>query len=194
MSVPLLAEKEGGMPGVENEMTQFPAALRSSHSFAVPAEAMQSFHQGMECLQSGDARAAVAALSRTIVQAPDFAPGHIFLGIAHALSSEIYPAIDHLEMAAHLEQDSFAAHFTLAQLSFKLRIPQKGYEAAERARQCTGTLEQRKMLTNLLKEERARERNGIARPCFEKPFSLPALLLGGSALIAALIAILLHIR
>ena len=60
-----------------------------------------------------------------------------------------------------LEQDSFAAHFTLAQLNFKLRIPQKGYEAAEHARRCVSTVEQRKMLTELLKEERARNGTGL---------------------------------
>jgi hypothetical protein len=118
----------------------------------------------------------------------------VLLGIAHALTSSIYPAIDHLEVAARLEQDNFAAHFTLAQLNFKLRIPKKGYEAAERARQCIGTLEQRKMLTELLKEERARERNGIARPSLNKPFSLPALVVAGCGLLAAVIAIAVHMH
>src|SRR5207237_264556 len=82
---------------------------------------------------------------------------------AHALTSNIYPAIDHLEEAAKLDPDSFAAHYTLAQLNFKLRTPKPGYEAARRALKCVQTLEQRKMLAQLLKEERERERNGIAR-------------------------------
>jgi hypothetical protein len=182
------------MSTVLNEITQFPGVLQSLQSRALPATAMQNFHEGVECLQSGEAAAAVAALSRSLEQAPDFAPGHVFLGIAHALTSNIYPAIDHLEMATRLEQDSFAAHFTLAQLNFKLRIPQKGYEAAEGARRCINTLEQRKMLTNLLKEERAHARNGIARPCFNKPFSVPTLVVGGGALLAAIIAIAVHMR
>ena len=182
------------MSTVKDEITQFPGALQSSPSRALSAKAMQSFHEGLECLQSGEPAAAVVALSRSLEHAPDFAPGHVFLGIAHALTSNIYAAIDHLEMATRLEQDSFAAHFTLAQLNFKLRIPQKGYEAAEQARRCAGTLEQRTMLTNLLKEERARQRNGIARPWFNKPFSVPALVLAGGGLAAALIAILVHIR
>jgi hypothetical protein len=99
-----------------------------------------------------------------------------------------------LELAGRLDQGSFAAHFTLAQLNFKLRIPRKGYEAAELARKSIDTLEQRKMLTNLLKEERARERNGIVRPCFDKPFSRRALLLAGSSLLAAIIAIAMHMK
>ena len=179
---------------VQNEITQFSEVLQSLQSRALPKKAMQSFHEGLECLQSGEPAAAVAAFSRSLEHAPDFATGHVFLGLAHALTSNIYPAIDHLEMATRLEQDSFAAHFTLAQLNFKLRIPKKGYEAAERARQCISTLEHRKMLTNLLKEERARERNGIARPTFNKPFSVPAMVLAGGGLFAALVAIALHMH
>jgi tetratricopeptide (TPR) repeat protein len=182
------------MSTVLDEITQFPGGLQSSQSRALSAKALQNFHEGLECIQSGEAAAAVAALSQSLEQAPGFAPGHVFLGIAHALTNNIYPAIDHLEMATRLEPDSFAAHFTLAQLNFKLRIPQKGYEAAEGARRCINTLEQRKMLTNLLKEERAHARNGFARPCFNKPFSVPALVAGGGALLAAMIAIAVHMR
>ena len=50
------------------------------------------------------------------------------------------------------------------------------------------------MLTDLLKEERARERNGIARPSFNKPFSVPALVVAGGGLVAALIAIVVHMH
>jgi hypothetical protein len=50
------------------------------------------------------------------------------------------------------------------------------------------------MLTQLLREERARERNGIARPSFNTPFSKPGLFLAGSGLAAAIVAILVHIR
>jgi len=182
------------MSVVQNGITPFPVALQSSQFHELSAKAKQDFQEGLERLQAGEPAAAVAALSRSLEHSPDSPPIHIFLGIAHALTNNIYPAIDHLEIATQLEQDSFAAHFTLAQLNFKLRIPQKGYEAAERARQCIGTLEQRKMLTELLKEERARERNGIARPSFNKPFSVPALVVAGGFLAAALIAILLYIR
>jgi hypothetical protein len=182
------------MSAIQDESRLFSEALQFSQSGTLLGKAMQSFQEGLECLQAGEAAAAVAALSRSLEHAPDFGPGHMFLGIAHALTSNIYPAIDHLEIAARLGQGSFAAHFTLAQLNFKLRIPRKGYEAAERARQCIGALEQRKMLTNLLKEERARERNGIARPCFDKPFSRTALLLAGGGLLAAIIAIAVHMH
>ena len=69
-----------------------------------------------------------------------------------------------------------------------------GYEAADRALKCVRTIEQRKMLTQLLREEKARERSGIARPSFSKPFSSPLLLLAGGALVLAIISVLARMR
>src|SRR5712664_3183407 len=159
-----------------------------------PTEAIECFREGVERLQTGDPGAALTALSRSTEIAPAFGEAHVFLGLANALTSNIYPAIDHLELATRLQPDSFAAHYTLAQLNFKLRIPQKGYEAAEHALHCIQTLEQRKMLTQLLREERARERNGIARPWFNTPFSKPGLFLVGGGVAAVIVAVLVHIR
>jgi tetratricopeptide (TPR) repeat protein len=138
-------------------------------SLEFPREATEFFREGVERLQMGDPGAAVAALSRSTDLAPSFVEAHVFLGLANALNNNIHPAIDHLELATRLQPDSFAAHYTLAQLNFKLRIPQKGYDAARQALRCVTTLEQRKILTQLLKEERVRERNGIARPWFNTP-------------------------
>ena len=172
----------------------FPAALEGAPPPRLPIKARQYFQEGMAHLQSGDANEAVVALSRSIEYAPAFPAAHVFLGIAHALTSNIYPAIDHLEEAAKLDPDSFAAHYTLAQLNFKLRTPKPGYEAARRALKCVQTLEQRKMLAQLLKEERERERNGIARPSFTKPFSTRMLVFAGSALAAAIIYVMTYAR
>ena len=159
----------------DHAMILQPAPAQTECSLSRPspapsAEAMACFREGMENFQQGDARAALAAFSRSVLQAPEFAEAHIFLGLANALTSNIYPALDHLEKATELQPESFAAHFTLAQLNFKLRIPLKGYAVAREALRCAITLEQRAMLTQLLKEERARERNGIARPCFNQPW------------------------
>jgi len=178
----------------KSEIVEFPVAPQSAPPPAISVKAREYFQEGMVRLQSGEAANAVAALSQSIEHAPAFPEAHVFLGIAHALTNNIYPAIDHLEEAAKLAPDSFAAHYTLAQLNFTLRTPKPGYEAAQRALKCVQTLEQRKMLTQLLKEERARERNGIARPSFTKPFSTRLLVLAGSALAAAIILVMVHMR
>ena len=176
------------------ERVEFPVAFERTAPPAVSVKASIHFQEGLAHLQLGEAEEAVAELSRSIQHAPTLPDAHMFLGIAHALTSNIYPAIDHLEEAAKLDPDSFAAHFTLAQLHFKLRTPKPGYEAAARALKCLQTLKQRKMLTQLLKEERERERNGIARPSFTKPFSAPMLLLGSGVLAAAIIFVMAFMR
>ena len=109
------------------EVLEFPLQLRPSQTTAVSANALQYFQHGLEELQGGNAALAVAALSQSVALAPDFADGRVFLGIAHSLSCEIYPAIDQLEAATELAPDSFMAQYALAQLYFKLRVVEKGY-------------------------------------------------------------------
>ena len=167
---------------------QFPAHR------ALSTEAMDCFREGLAKLQSAEPAEAVELLCRTVELAPQFPEGRICLGLAYALTHNIYPAIDHLETAGKLDPENFAAHYTLAQLSFKLRIPQKGYAAADLALKCVTTIEQRKMLAELLKEERTREHNGIARPWFNTPFSKLGLFLAGGGLSAAIVALLLYVR
>lgn len=179
---------------LQQDLVHSGTAVEAHTSPAVPAGAMTLFHEGLEHFKAGDPGAAVTAFSGSVLQAPEFGEAHIFLGLAHALTSDIYPAFDHLELATQLQPDSFAAHFTLAQLNFKLRLPQKGYDAAREALRCARTVEQRALLTQLLKEERVRECNGIARPWFNKPFSTRVLVMAGSGLAAALVALLIHIR
>jgi tetratricopeptide (TPR) repeat protein len=178
----------------KSDIVEFPVAPKSAPPPAISIKAREYFQKGVAHLQSGDAADAVTALSQSIENAPAFPEAHVFLGIAQALTSNIYPAIDHLEEAAKLDPNSFAAHYTLAQLNFKLRTPKPGYEAAQRALKCVQTLEQRKMLTELLKEERQREHNGIARPAFTKPFCGRLLVFAGGAVAAAIIFLMVHMR
>jgi tetratricopeptide (TPR) repeat protein len=182
----VLSFPERGLDGLGVAL-QFPARRE------LTTEVMTCFQRGLDKLQSAEPAEAVELLVRAVELAPQFPEARICLGLAYALSYNIYPAIDQLETAGKLEPDSFAAHYTLAKLNFKLRIPQKGYEAAQQALDCVTTMEQRKMLTELLREERARERHGIARPCFKQPFSRSLLWMAGSGLAAALIALLVHV-
>ena len=178
----------------QTKLMQFPLALQSESKTTLPVLAKYHFQEGIVHLQTGDAAGAVAAFSQCVEHAPQFSEGHVFLGIAHSLNYNMYPAIDHLEEAGRLDPDSFAAHYTLAQLNFKLRTPKKGYQEAQHALQCVQTLEQQKLLTQLLKDERERERNGISRPSFIKPFSTRALWFAASALTAAVIFAMTHMR
>ncbi len=157
-----------------------------------PAQASPYFHQGLVKLHSGEARDAVQLFSQAVELAPDFAPAQVCLGVAHALTYDIYAGLDHLQAAIELEPDSFTAHYVLAQLYFKLRIVQKGYEQARAALDCPQTLENRKMLLQLLKEERVRGRQGIDRPWFNKEFRASYFWIAGSGLATVMLVALVH--
>ncbi len=177
-----------------NTSAEYGGLARLSPDHRLSREVQDCFQNGLSRLQAGEPEEAVAVLSRVVELAPTFPEARICLGLAYALTHNISPAMDHLETAGTLDPESFAAHYTLAQLNFKLRIPEKGYQAAERALPCVSTVEQRKMLTQLLREERARERSGIPRPAFVTPFRTSALLLAGGGLAAALIALIVHMH
>jgi hypothetical protein len=160
----------------------------------VPEAVAGAFYEGLAHLQCGDGNKAVESLSLCVQAAPDFAPAQACLGVAHAVTYSLYPAIDHLEAATQLAPNDFAPHYLLAQLYFKLRVPGKGYEEARAALRCITDLDQRKMLTQLLKEERERERHGVKRTCLNKPFSTSALYVVGSGLAGLIVALVIHLR
>jgi tetratricopeptide (TPR) repeat protein len=182
----------GDMP-TRSELSKSSAPLQFPDRGDLSLQARESFQEGVALIQAGEAKSAIVALSRCIEHGPDFTEAHIYLGVAHAMTCGVYPAMDHLERATELEPDSFMAHFMVAQLNFKLRIPQKGYAAAERALKCARAPQERRMLAQLLKEEHAREHNGIARPWFNKPFSFKSLVVLGGGLAAAVVALIGHL-
>lgn len=158
------------------------------------AESKPLFKEGMEWLNCGEPAEAARCFELALEHSPEFADAHVGLGIACAIQAKIYPALDHLETAARLEPRNFYAHFKLSQLYFKLRVPQKGYEAASEALASAGSREERRLVAQLLREERQREKNGLERPWWSKPFPRLALLVGGSATMALILAMLAHLR
>ncbi len=185
-----LPRLDAGGPGRETAMALGPApapALRP------PAPAGSLFDEGIERLNRGEAHQAAACFERALEIAPDFADAHVGLGIAFAVDSRVYPALDHLEKAVELEPENFFAHFKLGQLCFKLRVPDKGYAEMARALGCTTRLEERRLVAQLLREERQRERNGVTRPRWNRPFSRAAFFVGIGMGLAALLLLVFHL-
>ena len=166
-------------------------ALERLPASSLSAEVTIFFQEGLELLNHGEPGEAARYFERALELEPEFADGHVALGIAYAVEAKVYPALDHLELAAQLEPENFYAHFKLGQLFFKLRVPQRGYEAMQRALGCATTLAERQLVAGLLREEKQREKGSYRRPWWNKPFSQLALLVGASLmvmLIAALFA------
>ena len=163
-----------------------PEELAPAGKSALPAEAQSYFSEGLERLSRGEARESALWFERALEKAPRFADAHVGLGIACAMECRIYPALDHLERAAELEPGNFYAHFKLGQLYFKLRVPKKGYTEMSRALECATLLEEKRLIAQLVREERQREREGVARPWWNQPFSLAAICVGAGVSIVLL--------
>ena len=159
-----------------------------------PTAAWHHFRDGVERLNVGEPESALMAFKQALEHSPNMPDAHVGVGVAYALCSEIYPAIDHLEHAVELEPTSFHAHFKLGQLYFKLRVPQKGYQQAKLALQCASTMPERQLIAQLLREERARENNGISRPSLNRKFSKPAFVVGMMIAVLALGSVILYVR
>jgi tetratricopeptide (TPR) repeat protein len=161
---------------------------------ALSGEALQSFQEGMELLGMGEPREAITRLKETVACAPRYSNAHVGLGIAYAMDSQVYPALDHFEKAAEVDPENFYAHFKLTQFFFKLRVPKKGYENASRALKCATTLEEKRLVAQILKEERQREASGVRRPTWDRPFSKNWIRLGLALLVAASLFLVFRFR
>jgi tetratricopeptide (TPR) repeat protein len=192
------AEREllARVAAVEVEIAEPQSELQSGlvkRESDLPDQARCSFNEGLELLDTGEPRMAATSFEKALEIAPYCADAHVAVGIAYAMDSRIYPAIDHLEKAAEIEPDNFFAHFKMGQLCFKLRTPQKGYEALARALDCATSREEKRLVAQLLKEEKQREVNGIARPTLNRPFSRSGIYVAIAMGVAAIFMLLFHI-
>jgi tetratricopeptide (TPR) repeat protein len=143
----------------------------------LPMEISRKFSEGLELMNHGEASAAATCFGQIVETNPDFADARIGLGIAYAVVGNVYLAMDQLEEAARLEPYNFFAHFKLGQLMFKLHVPAKGYEEMQKALDCATSIEERKLVGQLIHEQKQREEKGLARPTWNRPFSNKTLLL-----------------
>ena len=153
----------------------------------LPVEVSRRFSEGLELMNHGEPSAAAQCFEQIVEAAPDYADAHVALGIADAVCGRVYPALDHLEEATNLEPENFFAHFKLGQLYFKLHIPQKGYESMQKALDSATSIEERKLVGQLIHEQKQREEKGLARPTWNRPFSRKSLLLVGASVILPLL-------
>lgn len=152
---------------------------------ALSWEARNSFREGVELLGRGEPLQAITKLEEAVVCAPNFSNGYVGLGMAYAMDSRVYPALDSFGKAVQLDPTNFYAHFKLAQFCFKLRIPKRGYEEASEAMRHATTVEEQALVARILKEERQRESGGLRRPTWDKPFSALFMKVGIGVLVAA---------
>lgn len=161
--------------------------------WAASPEAIQLFAEGLRRLEQAETGRAAICFEQAIEGSPQFADAHVALGVTHAVECRVYPALDHLHRAIELDGANFNAHFKLAQLYFKLRVPRKGYEEAQQALDCAASREHRQHLALLLRDERERSRNAVHRPTWGRPWSrVGAVMLAAAGLVAVATALAVY--
>ncbi|HXH49086.1 MAG TPA: tetratricopeptide repeat protein [Terriglobia bacterium] len=171
------------VPGVAVETTE----CIEPRSTTPPMEVSRKFSEGLELMNHGEPAAAAKCFEQIVEMAPEYADAHVGLGIAYAVSGNIYPALDRLEEAVNLEPDNFFAHFKLGQLQFKLHVPKRGYEEMQKALDCATSIEERKLVGQLIHEQKQREQKGLARPTWDRPFSRKTLVLVAASVVIPII-------
>jgi tetratricopeptide (TPR) repeat protein len=152
-------------------------------SITLPMEVSRKFSEGLDLMNHGEPTAAAKCFEQIVEMDPEFADAHVGLGIAYAVTGNIYPALDHLKEAVDLEPDNFFAHFKLGQLQFKLHVPKKGYEQMQKALDCASSIDERKLVGQLIHEQKQREQKGLARPTWDRPFSRKTLVLVAASVV-----------
>ncbi len=165
---------------------QLPAQIVPVSDVAMSIETKIFFREGMELLNLGQPSEAVSKLEKAVECSPQYSDAYVGLGMAYAMDSQIYPALDSFERAALLNPQNFYARFKLAQFYFKLRVPKKGYEEAARALECASTFEERKLVAHILQEERKREPGSLKRPTWDRPFTSRFLYVGAAVVMGVL--------
>jgi tetratricopeptide (TPR) repeat protein len=170
------------------------SSLVPRQNVELSTETRNAFREGMNLLEMGEPKQAIVCLREALTHAPEYSDGHVGLGIALAMDSQVYPAIDSFTKAAELDASNFYAHFKLAQFYFKLRAPKKGYEEADKALHCALGADEKRLVAQILREERAKEAGGVARPTWNKPFSKHSLRTGLVIIIVTFALLLLRMR
>ena len=125
--------------------------------------------RGKEALDRGQLSEAIESLRRAIEADCRSTEAHLYLGIALAVDAQVYEAIDAFEAALALSPTDFMVNLKLADLYFRLSVPEKGRKHLRTAREAISNPQERELVRALMSQEAEREKRRIDRPTFGKP-------------------------
>ncbi|SRR5712691_7724134 len=126
------------------------------------------FVKGREALERGQISEAVESLRHALEADAPSIKAHLYLGIALAMDAQVYEAIDIFEAALALSPNDFMVNLKLAELYFRLWVPEKGHKHLRAAMEASTTAQERQLLRTLMSQEADREKRRISRPTFGK--------------------------
>ncbi len=126
------------------------------------------FVKGREALERGQIAEAIGSLRHALEADARSIDAHLYLGIALAMDAQVYEAIDIFEAALALSPSDFMVNFKLAELYFRLWVPEKGHKHLHAAMEASSSAQERQLLRTLISQEADREKGRISRPTFGK--------------------------
>lgn len=124
--------------------------------------------KGKEALERGHISEAIESLKHAVEGNSHSIEARLSLGIALAMDAQVYEAIDTFEAALALSPKDFMVNLKLAELYFKLSVPEKGHNYLKTAMEASSTVQERQWVRVLMSEEANREKRRIHRPTFAR--------------------------
>ena len=124
--------------------------------------------KGKEALERGHRPDAIESFKHAIEADSHSIEAYLHLGIALVMDAQVYEAIDIFEAALGICPNNFMVNFKLAELYFKLSVPEKGHKYLRTAMEASSNAEERQLLRVLMSQEADREKRRIYRPTFAK--------------------------
>jgi len=119
----------------------------------------------------------IARLESACAENPSSAPLRTCLGMAQAMKLDVYKAMDSLETATRLDQESFWAQLKFAELHYRLRALIRAEKETLKALDLASNSWEASVARKQLSEIRALMRAGTQKPEWNKPLTQPAIVL-----------------
>ena len=122
--------------------------------------------KGKEALERNRLSGAIESLRRAIDADSRSIEAYLYLGIALAMDAQVYEAIDMFEAGLALSPKDFMLNLKLADLYFRLSVPEKGLKYLAAATEASSTPQERQLVRTLMSQESEQEKRRIYRPTF----------------------------
>ena len=124
--------------------------------------------KGKEALERNRLSEAIEGFRQAIDADSHLIDAYLYLGIALAMDAQVYDAIDMFEAGLALSPKHFMLNLKLADLYFRLSVPEKGHKYLAAATEAISTPQERQLARTLISQETDREKRRIYRPSFGK--------------------------
>ena len=136
-----------------------------------------------QSVSPGDIRGYIQTLEAACLESPQSADLRTCLGMAYAVNYDVYKSMDALEAATTLDPTHFWAQLKFAELQYRLRALVLAEKETLKAVELAQNTWQLSLARRQLQEIRAMNRASTRNVTWDKPLTIPALVLSAMVLL-----------